>query len=80
MQKNLQFFTQKQIFIDNIFNRNKAYADKSKLGLSDEIIRIRNFYFNQKKTVENDRNCYVVEKRIVSKLSKISLPNLNNTN
>ena len=27
------------------------------------------------KTAENNRNCYVAEKRIVSKLSKISIPN-----
>ena len=28
------------------------------------------------KTAENYRDCYVAEKRIVSKLSKISMPNL----
>ena len=28
------------------------------------------------KTAENYLNCYVVEKRLVSKLSKISIPNL----
>ena len=28
------------------------------------------------KTTENDRNCYDTEKHIVSKLSKISIPNL----
>ena len=32
------------------------------------------------KTAENYRNCYVTEKRIVSKLSKISIQNCNNTN
>ena len=32
------------------------------------------------KTVENFRNCYIVEKRITSKLSKISIPNFNNIN
>ena len=33
------------------------------------------------KTAENFRNCYVTEKkRIVSKISKISIPNINNTN
>ena len=33
-----------------------------------------------KKTAENDRNCNVAEKRIVFKLSKISIPNLNSKN
>ena len=28
------------------------------------------------KTAENYRNCYVAEKRIISKQSKISIPNL----
>ena len=32
------------------------------------------------KTAENFRNCYVAEKQIVSKLSKISMPNFDNTN
>ena len=32
------------------------------------------------KTTENYRNCYVVEKRIVSKLSKISIPNFESKN
>ena len=32
------------------------------------------------KTAENYRNRYVAEKRIVSKLSKISIPNFNSTN
>ena len=31
------------------------------------------------KTAENDRNCYVAEKRIVSKLSKISMPNFDSS-
>ena len=31
-------------------------------------------------TAENDRNCYVAEKPIVFKLSKISIPNFNSTN
>ena len=33
-----------------------------------------------KKTPENYRNCYVAEKRIISKLSKISISNLYSTN
>jgi len=33
-----------------------------------------------KKTAENYRNCYVAEKRIVSKLSKVSIPNFDSTN
>ena len=32
------------------------------------------------KTAENYRNSYVTEKRIVSKLSKISIPNFESTN
>ena len=32
------------------------------------------------KTAEIYRNCYVVKKRIVSKLSKISIPNFESTN
>ena len=31
------------------------------------------------KNVENDRNCYVADKRIVSKSSEISTQNLNST-
>ena len=31
------------------------------------------------KAAENDRNCYVAEKRIVSELSKIIVSNLNST-
>ena len=33
-----------------------------------------------KKTAENDQNCYVAEKRIVFKLSKISVSNFDSTN
>ena len=32
------------------------------------------------KIAENYGNCYVAEKRIVSELSKISIPNLDRTN
>ena len=32
------------------------------------------------KTAENYRKCYVAEKHIVSKLSKISVPNFDTTN
>ena len=31
------------------------------------------------KIAENCRNCYVIEKRTISKLSKILIPNINNT-
>ena len=31
------------------------------------------------KTAENYQNCYVAEKRIVHKLSKISIPNFDRT-
>ena len=33
----------------------------------------------EEKTAENDRKCYVAEKRIVSRLSKISIPNFDGT-
>ena len=32
------------------------------------------------KTAKNYRNCYVAEKRIVSQLSEISIPNFDSTN
>ena len=32
------------------------------------------------KTAENYRNCYGAEKRIISKLSEISVPNFDRTN
>ena len=32
------------------------------------------------KTAENYRNCYVAEKQIISKLSKISFPNFGSRN
>ena len=35
---------------------------------------------HDEKTVENYRNCYISEKRIVSKLSKISISNFNTMN
>ena len=50
---------------------------------SDEIIRIQNFHFSRKiwwNNAENYRNWYVAENRILSKLSKISIQNCNNTN
>ena len=34
----------------------------------------------EEKTAENYRNCYLPEKRRVSKLTKISIPNINSTN
>ena len=51
-----------------------AYSDRSKIYLSDETIRNENVYF--RKTAENYRNYYLAKKRIVSKVSKISIPNL----
>ena len=56
-----------------------VYSDRSELDLSDEAIRIQHFPLLLK-TAENYRNCYVAEKRIISKLSKISLPNFNSKN
>ena len=72
------------LLITNIFYIwNMVYSDRSKVVLSDETIRIPNFYHNQKlwcKTAENWRNCFVAEKSIVSKLSEISITNLSSTN
>ena len=51
------------------------YPDRSWLHLSDGTIRIQNFHFSLKswyKTVEYYQNCFVAEKRIISKLP---LPN-----
>ena len=59
------------------------YSDKSEIDNSAEIIRIPYFHLSQKlwrNTVENYRNCFVAEKRIVSKLTKLSLQNFNSTN
>ena len=38
---------------------------------------LESYYEN---TSENYRDCYVAEKRIVSKLSNVSIPNFNKTN
>ena len=64
--------------------QNKVDSGRSEQHLSDERIRILNFPFCQKlwwnETTENCRNCYVAEKHIVSKLSKISIANFKSTN
>ena len=57
-----------------------VYFIRSELDLTDETIRIQNFHFSQKLCGKNCRKCYVVEKHIVSKLSKISIPNFDRTN
>ena len=50
------------------------------MSLSDfKMFRIAVESYDEK-TAENYRNCYVAEKLIVSKLSKISIPNLYSTN
>ena len=36
--------------------------------------------YDKKKYAENHRNCFDVEKRIVSKITKISIPNVDSTN
>ena len=41
------------------------------------LISVENY---DEKTAENYRNCYAVEKRIVSVLSKIFIPNFDSTN
>ena len=58
-------------------------VDRSELGLSDETSEFKmsiSVESYDEKTTENDRNCYVAEKRIVSKISKISIPNFDITN
>ena len=52
----------------------------SELDLSDETFKILISIESYEKTSENYRDCYVAEKRIVSKLSKILIPNYDNTN
>ena len=63
----------------NFWIWNRVYSDKSKLDSYDEIIRIQNLHFSWKLSWKNCWNCYVVEKRIVSKLSRISI-HFNRTN
>ena len=61
----------------------KTYCDRSELDLSDETIRIQNFYFSEsydEETAKNYWNGYVAEKHIVSKLSKTSIRNSYSTN
>ena len=57
------------------------YSDRS--DLPKENIRFQNFLSIEshgEKTAENDQNSYIAEKNMVSKLSKISILNVNNTN
>ena len=57
---------------------------RSELDISDETIKIQNFHFNQKvmlkKLQKIIKNCYVTEKRIGSKLSKILILKFDSTN
>ena len=49
-----------------------VYFDRSKLDISDLEFEISiSVKCYDEKTVENYRNCYVAEKRLVSKLSKV---------
>ena len=75
-------FTYKLIFIMKIIFLicNKVYSDRSEIDLSHPTIRIQNFWFSRKLWWKNLWNYYVAEKRIVSKLSKISNLNSYNTN
>ena len=55
-----------------------GYLNRSELDVS---IKPSEFKISLSvETAEIDRNCYVAEKRIISKLSKISIQNFNNTN
>ena len=75
-----EFYRWKNIFL----SENRVHYDGSDPVYSDETIRIYNFpsaeSFGLKKSAENCHNGYVAEKRIVSKLSKISISNLYNAN
>ena len=65
-----------------MYTFNSVYSDRSDLDLSDEMIRIKNSFSVEsydEKTAENYRNCYVVEKCIISKLPKISSLNSNSS-
>ena len=57
------------------------YSDRSEPDLSDETLsKIKIFVpveSYDEKNAEKYRNCYIAEKRIISKLSNISIPNLN---
>ena len=63
---------------------NSVDSNRSDLYLSDEAIRIWNSFFQSKvmirKTSENGWNCYVAEKLIVSKLSKVPILDFDSTN
>ena len=73
----IDFFKWKNIFL--IYN--KLDSDRSELDLSDETVRNSNFVKSyDEKTTENNRNCYITDKRIDSKLSKISILNFDSTN
>ena len=69
--------------LKNIFLiQHTVYCDRSKLDLSDETIGIENSLSAESdddKTAKDHWICYVAEKRMVSKLSKISIPNFNST-
>ena len=77
-----EFIDNKYIF-NHTFNFYSVYSNRSELDLSDETIRFQNCPFSQnfdEKTAESYRNCYIAEKRIVSKLSNISIPNFDSIN
>ena len=58
---------------------NSVYSDRSELDFSVEAFKISVWCIDEY-TAENYRNGYVAEKRIVSTLLKISIPNFNSTN
>ena len=60
---------------------NKLYSGRSDLDLSAETIKISiSVEKYDEKTAENYLNCYVAEKQIIFKLSKISIRNFNSSN
>ena len=68
-------------FLVNIPKDEKFYMVDEKHTILPSKFKISNPVESyDEKTAENDRNCYVTEKRIVSKQSKISIPNFNTTN
>ena len=72
-------FLDKKIFFQFECN---MYSDRFEIDLSDEASEIKiliSMESYDEETAKNDRNCYVAEKCIVSKLLKISIPNFYST-
>ena len=63
--------------------QNRVESDRYDPDLADKSLKSKNFFSvgsYDEKTAEDYRNCYVAEKRIVSKIAKTSVPNIVSTN